>query len=136
MFVETTGRTHITRHVRNYENLPFWSPVIESVSSVAQPPPSPHIDANTPVATIHLLQPVPSLRTKTNLHAVHLPVRKSAKGLIPKKQFPMDMDCATVDTHPRDASMYCFISLALKSSSLYYEPKTFREAVDGPEGIL
>jgi hypothetical protein len=136
VFVETTGWTHITRHVRVYENIPYWSPVIEPASSVADPPPSPLIADITPETNIHPVTSDPALGTKTKLRAVHLPVRKSARGLIPKKHFPMDMDCAMADIHPRDASMYCFISMALKSSSLFYEPKTFREAVDGPEGTL
>ncbi len=92
--------------------------------------------ASTPEATSNLLTPVPPLGTKTKLRAVQLPARKSARGLVPKKHFPMDTDCAMVDTYPRDASMYCFILMTLKSTSQYYEQKKFREAVDDPKDIL
>jgi hypothetical protein len=81
VFVETTGWTHITRHVRVYENLPYWPLAIEPAPSVAEQPPSPLIDDITPEATIHPVTLDPTLGTKTKLLAVHLPVRKSEGAL-------------------------------------------------------
>jgi hypothetical protein len=65
VFMETTGRTHITRHVRVYENLPYWPLAIEPAPSVAEQPPSPLIDDITPEATIHPLTSTSALGTKT-----------------------------------------------------------------------
>ena len=55
-----------------------------------------------------------------------LPTRTSKRGLIPKKLFPFEMD----DPLPvRGLMSYCVV-LALKSMSLFYEPRSFKVAMD------
>ena len=135
VFVEATGRTHITRHVKVYENLPYWAPVGPSATDVTPPVPTVSVDAPPADVKLEPGESLPIGGVKRPLPAVGLPLRKSARGLVPKRHFPMDVvgDFASL---PAAVSMCCFISMALKSGSLYYEPSTFQEAMDGPEGEL
>jgi hypothetical protein len=87
IFVVATGRTHITRHVKVYENLPYWPVIPEQPSSTPQ--------------TESTIQPLPNLESLENGVApttvpirieeplqerqVEIPLRKSPRELIPKK---------------------------------------------------
>ena len=88
VFVETTGRTHITRHLRVYETLPYWSDPEATSSS-----PTPTItgeDHNTMVETDETttLNDNPTTEkesTKRQQLASPIEVRRSKRGRISKK---------------------------------------------------
>jgi hypothetical protein len=96
VFVEATWRTHISRHLKVYEDLPYWP-----VSTLAVPAPlstnsMPLTDAATPDAgdipapEDQFVIPPPMVRP------VSLPVRKSLRGLVLKKMFPFEITGAFV----------------------------------------
>ena len=55
---------------------------------------------------------------------VSVPIRKSIRGLIPKKLFPIETFGSYAFTQSSKMPMSCCISIALKGFSLYYEPQT------------
>ncbi|EFX62653.1 hypothetical protein DAPPUDRAFT_336646, partial [Daphnia pulex] len=64
---------------------------------------------------------------------VAIPVRKSLRGLVPKKMFPFEMTGACAVHLSPSLSMSALISTAFKATSLFYEPNTFTEAMSGAE---
>jgi hypothetical protein len=138
IFIVATGRTHITRHVKVYENLPYWPGIPELPSSTPQ--------------TELTIQPLLHLETLENEVApttvpirieeplqerqLTIPLRKSTRGLIPKKLFPMETFGSYAAVETSTLPMSCCISIALKGSSLYYEPQTYKEAMGGAESAL
>ena len=91
IYVEATGRTHVTRHVKVFESEPFWI----QPTTVSSPPPGIVLPDVNPV-----LEPsasVSSIKNKTQ--PVALPPRKSLRGLVPKKYFPMETKSLTESFH-------------------------------------
>lgn len=136
VFVESTGRTHISRHLKVYEDLPYWP-----VSPLTVPaPPSTHCipltDVETPDAVDISATTDPLVISPPIVRPVALPVRKSLRGLVPKKMFPIEMAGACAVHLSPSVSMSAFISTAFKAISLFYEPKSFAEAMSGAEGDL
>lgn len=125
VYVESTGHTHISRHVQVFECEPYWTP------SVAEVPPSPSFlpPAIVTPTTSSVTTPIillPKGTAKRTIMQTPLPTRTSKRGLIPKKLFPFEMD----DPLPvRGLMSYCVV-LALKSMSLFYEPRSFKVAMD------
>lgn len=130
MYVESTGRTHISRHVQVYEREPYWKlPVAEVTSSSSFLPPAIVSPTTTSVNTPVVL--LPKETAKRTILQTTLPMRTSKRGLIPKKLFQFEMD----DPLPvRGLMSYC-VDLALKSVSLFYEPRSFKDAMNGPDSI-
>ena len=120
IFVEATGLTHVTRHVKVFESEPFWAQpttVVSPAANIALP------DASLiPEPSV----PVPVSGTKKKTQPVALPSRKSLRGLVPKKYFPMEAN-PTIES---------FHSLAMKFLSFFLEPKNYKEAMNGPEAPL
>ena len=137
IFVVATGRTHITRHVKVYENLPYWPTSPEPPPSTAQPESTPPVinmdspEKGVPPPTTPLFVEDPIQQRQ-----VSAPLRKSLRGLIPKKLFPIETFSSYASTPSSPLPMSCYISMALKGSSLYYEPQTYKEAMNGDESAL
>ena len=80
IYVEAPGRTHVTRHVKAYENLQYWN----------EPPP---VDFQTETNSNDTLKlsissvviPEKQKESKMKATTLPLPTRKSARGLIPRK---------------------------------------------------
>jgi hypothetical protein len=130
VYVESTGRTHISRHVQVFEREPYWTP------PVAEIPPSPSFlpPAIVSPTTSSVTTPIvllPKGTAKRTILQTSLPTRTSKRGLIPKKLFPFEMD----DPFPVHGLMSYCVDLALKSVSLFYEPRSFKDAMDGPDSI-
>lgn len=136
VFVEATGRTHLSGHIKVYENYPFWS---VSLLGVPTPPPTPNIpmaDVGTPdESSIPVPINTPVIPPQMD-RPVALPVQKSLRGLVPKKLFPIEIKGACAVLHSPSLSMSTFISMTFKATSLFYEPKTFTEAMSGAESEL
>lgn len=138
IFVFATGRTHITRHVKVYESLPYW-PVIPEQS----PSTSPSESTFKPLINLDSLENgVLPLKVPTRIEdplqerQVSIKLRKSLRGLVPKKLFPMDTFGSCAAAEPSTMPMSCCISIALRGSSLYYESQTYKEAMNGAESAL
>ncbi len=136
MFVEATGRTLIYRHLKVFEDLPYWP-----VSQLAVPAPlstlsmpltntAPPDAVDIPAPKDQLVIPPPMVRP------VALPVRKSLRCLVPKKMFPFELTGACAVHLSPSLSMSALISTAFKTTSLFYEPQIFNEAMSGAEGDL
>lgn len=86
IFVEATGRTHVTRHVKVYENFPYWTKTEENI-----PAPTANIRSKTP-EPMELNQTIiastapkfPTSETDTKLPTI---LRRSETGRIPKKNW-------------------------------------------------
>ena len=134
VFVEASGRTHISRHVKVYENFPYWfvTPLGNEIQTTTPNVPvsasGTYEDAFSPVSN-----DTPVITQLLDRPAA-VPVRKSLRGLVPKKLFPIEMEGACAVHQSPDVSMSAFISMAFKAISLFYEPKTFTEAMSGTEG--
>ena len=121
VYVEATGRTHITRDVRVYENLPFWAQP-EANQSAAEEDKS---DANKEAA--HSKRP----RSKTPPTT-----RKSLRGLIPRREWDMDV-AKPATTEVSTQSPEGFHSLAMQAFNfIFHEPKSFKEAMASNEAQL
>jgi hypothetical protein len=134
VFVEASGRTHISRHVKVYENFPYWfvTPLGNEIQTTTPNVPvsasGTYEDAFSPVSN-----DTPVITQLLDRPAA-VPVQKSLRGLVPKKLFPIEMEGACAVHQSPDVSMSAFISMAFKAISLFYEPKTFTEAMSGTEG--
>jgi hypothetical protein len=136
VFVEATGRTHISRHVKVYENLPYWS--VTPLGNEIQPT-TPNVRVSATSTSEDVFNPVSNdtpVITQQLDRLAAVPVRKPLRGLVPKKLFPIEMEGTCVVHQSPDLSMSAFISMAFKAISLFYEPKTFTEAMSGTEGDL
>ena len=132
IFDDSTGRTHVTRHVKVYENLPYWT----SLGSLAPTKLAPSSETLSPDHSVVPPAVLPPATTPSDTRVVGIPIRRSLRGLIPRKLFPMDDDSVGSGGFIGTLSMTSLISLALKTTSLYYEPKTYKEAMTGSEGAL
>ena len=92
-------------------------------------------DTSSPTAIDKPVPPTSATDTtiKKKLLPVSLPTRKSARGLIPKTLNAIDTGASSADLKYVDELMAAFLCLAFKAASLYYEPKSFIEAMTGPE---
>lgn len=78
IFVAATGKTHISRHIKVYENTNHSEP--EELTNLA----SPVITENEEVTNSPGITELPLAETKTRKTVE--PTRKSLRGRIPKKQ--------------------------------------------------
>jgi hypothetical protein len=86
------------------------------------------VDIGTPKNSLVIPPPV--------VRPVAQRVRKSLRGLVHKKMFPIEMTGACAVHLSPSLSISALISTAFKATSLFYEPKTFTEAMSGTEGDL
>ncbi len=122
--MENTGETIVSRHIKVYEQPgTFPDPDIadnhEKHLPLAQS--NEAIEKELPDANQNL---EPKLKDPPTTH----PIRQSKRGRIPKKHFPIESNVAVDASHST-------ISIAFHAQTfLYYEPKTFKEAMASDEG--
>ena len=96
-----------------------------------------HLDTNSTQTSHHNPAQMMSTEDKTTNRKRKEPtelIRKSKRGLIPRKQWPMDAEKAMSTTTPSSCSS---ITLALQAHSfIFYEPKSYKEAIQSTEGDL
>lgn len=130
VYVESTGKTHISRDVKIYESLAYSTPISEETEDVTPPP-----IVISPEAVDSLI-PV----SKRKLTSLTAPLRQSKRGHVAKKIWPSDNVAVSVDVpKSEEHNMGFHASFAFNaygSISIYPEPRNFREAMEGSEGPL
>jgi hypothetical protein len=124
IFVASTGKMHISRHIKVYENTNHSEP--EELTNLE----SPVITENEKVTNSPRINQLPLAETKTRKTVE--PTRKSLRGRIPKKKWGMytddRMECSRIiPTTAMDCQAPEFI---------FYEPKTIKEAMESSEAKL
>jgi hypothetical protein len=136
VFVEATGCTHISRYIKVYEDLPYW---------LASPLPVPTTlsthsilltNVDTPDSVYSATPDKSSSYPSASGSSCCSTGSKTLRGLVPKKIFQIEMTGACAVHLSPSLSMSALISTAFKATSLFYEPKTFTEAMSGAKGDL
>jgi hypothetical protein len=124
IFVESTGKTHISRHVKVYENTNHS----ESEEIINLEAPVNHVNEKERINTVANKKDLSNKETGK----ATTPVRKSLRGRVPKKQWGM-----VADEVMEAPSIMATTTMAFQAFEfIFYEPKTFKEAMESSEGNL
>lgn len=120
IFIESTGRTIVSRHVKAYENSSVGEQTTDANTQTALEPTEndncTQLDSNSAQTLHHNPAELISTENKTTIRKRKKntePVRKSKRGLIPRKLWSMDAEKAMPTTTPSSCSS---TTLALQAS--------------------
>jgi hypothetical protein len=126
VYVEATGRTHITRNIRVYEDLPFWGqPESNSIPNEPTRTETEEVNPNNV-----------AIGTKRTRPQTPPTIRKSLRGLIPRKEWNMDSAKPATTEMPFQSANGNH-SLAMQALNfIFHEPKSFKEAMGSDQAQL